>query len=181
MKTKNKQEIVNKSFKIDNITNANNLINQNIKKDFGNNEKNIYLFRIDVDFYNRYNFLKNERSIRTKNYTEFNSEVFIIMIKIVKNILTEKGIYKSANEIFIQTVNKRGKRKKNKRTVKKERMKELQVYLPKDENEIFFNCFYSHVLNSPEEDVNDDSFSKNYFFNDIIEYISKERDIFFKF
>ncbi|MCG8208164.1 hypothetical protein [Tenacibaculum finnmarkense] len=176
---KNKQIVTNGNLSFNNIKEADELINK--KKNFLVNSKVVYLFRIDRDFHQIFNFLKNERAIRTKNYSEFNSGIFIIMINIVAQILKEKGIYKEANPIFIQTVNKRGKRKRNSRTVVKDRVEELLIYLSNEQSKVFLNCFFSHVSESRNEDVNDPSFSKNYFFNDIMNYISDNKDLFFKY
>ncbi|MFL0096055.1 hypothetical protein [Tenacibaculum maritimum] len=173
-----KQEVVNKNFSFNNISNADELINKNNLED---DTKIVYLFRIDKDYYHRFNFLKNERAIRTKNYTEYNSDVFIIMIKIVEEYLKEKDIYKTCTELFKQNVNKRGKRRKNSRTVAKDRLEELQIYLSKEQSDIYLDCFYSHVVNNKEEDVNDTSFSKNYFFNDVMNYVSDNKNKFYKY
>lgn len=174
-----KQEVKDVGFSFGNINNANELIN---KKEHSNDDtKIVYLFRIDREFYHRFNFLKNERAIRQKKYDEYNSHIFIIMLKVVEESLREKGIYENATEIFKQIVNKRGKRKKNSRTVAKDRLEELTIYLPSEQSDNYLNCFYSHVKNNPNEDINDTSFSKNYFFNDVMDIVSENKSKFYKY
>ncbi|HAO14128.1 MAG TPA: hypothetical protein DDE71_00955 [Tenacibaculum sp.] len=180
-KEKNKkQEVKDNPFSINNIENANELINKN-HEESKEESKVVYLLRIDKDFYDRFHFLKNERAIRQKKYDEYNTQVFIIMLSVVKECLVEKGIYEKSTEIFNQIVNKRGKRKKNKRTVSKDRLEELTIHLSSDKNQEFLNCFYSVIKNNPEESINDSSLSKNYFFNDIIEIISNNKNTFYKY
>lgn len=179
MSKKNKQEQKDVNFSFGNISQADDLIN---KKEFSNDDtKTVFLFRIDRELYHRFNFLKNERAIRQKNYNEYNSDVFIIMLNVVEEYLREKGIYEEAPEIFKQIVNKRGKRRKNQRTVPKDRVEELLIYLSQEQGDNYLNCFYSYVKNNPNEDVNDTSFSKNYFFNDVIEIVSKNKSNFYKY
>lgn len=174
-----KQEVKDVGFSFGNIDNANELIN---KKEHSNDDtKIVYLFRIDRDFYHRFNFLKNERAIRQKKYDEYNSHIFIIMLKVVEESLKEKGIYEKSTEIFKQIVNKRGKRKKNNRTVSKDRLEELTIYLPTEQSDNYLNCFYSHIKNNPNENINDTSFSKNYFFNDIMDIVSDNKSKFYKY
>lgn len=176
---KDKQEIKDIGFSFGNIGNANELINE--KKFSKDDSKIVYLFRIDKDFYHRFNFLKNERAIRQKKYDEYNSHIFIIMLSVVENYLRDKNIYENATEIFKHSVNRRGKRKANNRTVAKDRLEELSIYLSNEQSENYFNCFFSFIKNNPNEDINDNSFSKNYFFNDIIDIVSDNKDKFYKY
>lgn len=114
-------------------------------------------------------------------YNEYNSQTFSVMLQVVKEHLESQNLYEKCTKLFEAAITKVGKRKQNKRTVSKENKKELQLIISPFDETIFFNCFYSVIKNSPDEDLNNTFYSKNYFFNDIIDIVQSNENSFLNF
>lgn len=181
-KTKNKkQEEIDTNFSFDNIKNAKDLIKKAVPNKEKEDSKILFFFRVNFEYKKKFNALRMERSDFLGNYDENNMDTFNLMVLFIKEVFQNNNMYEVAPDSFKHNVTRRGKRKKNNRTVPKEETENIQLYLSSTIDDIYLNCFYSFIKDNPEENIYNDFYSRNYFFFDVMDIIERNKQEFFKF
>lgn len=176
-----KQKEVKEDFDFGNIVGVKNKKILSKSKKEQKTEKVALNFKIHkkviFDFFN----LKQEYAFSKQEYNLSTNKSMMIMINFLYDLYKEMNILETAPEDFSKAILRKGKRRRNNRSYKKEDCDLFQIFIFEEESQKYINVMYSFIRNDKNSNEFEEHHTRAYFFYDFIDQIKKYKDKFLEY
>jgi hypothetical protein len=178
MSKKEKQEVVKRVFKMDNISNANS------NKAFKPEEKiskDVLVpikFKVHKDILKSFHILRIDYSKSNEKFGLSNNEMFAIAVHFMVDDFKERDLLQLCPDDFKEAIIKPGKRKATHRTFPSKETDSILFTINESVADLYMDLMFSFIINDPDDSIYNSHHSRTYFFYDFMEFMkTRKKDL----
>tara|TARA_R110000868_G_scaffold411726_1_gene708117 strand:- start:1500 stop:2054 length:555 start_codon:yes stop_codon:yes gene_type:complete len=175
MAKRDKQEVVNNRFAIDEIKKAKigSVENSKSKNDF--DELVPIKFKVHTSLIEDFHILRIDYAKANKRFSLSNNEMFGIAISFLIKNFTDQKILLTCPEDFKTAMIKPGKRKATERTFPSEQTDSILFKVSQSIGDQYMDLMYSYISQDPKDSPFETHHSRTYFFYDFINLLKQSK------
>ena len=181
MANKEKQEVVKRVFKMDNISKANSNKAFNPEEQKPNDILVPIKFKVHKDILKLFHILRIDYAKTNEKFGLSNNEMFAIAVYFMGDDFKQRNLLKSCPDDFKDAIIKPGKRKATHRTFPKGETDSILFTINESVADLYMDLMFSFITDDPEDSIYNSHHSRTYFFYDFMEFLKTRKKDLMKF